>query len=102
MNNALYQSTTIINSSTMTTYPIKKVGKGELLGWEDIMGCRNYTSSVKCVSKTGLLYRIEASVLQRCTFKDQNIREHMHQILNERDAVTLKKINHIQNVFKTI
>lgn len=40
-------------------------GSGQLLGWEDLMAGRKYTSSVRCVTPTGTLIKVDAQDLVR-------------------------------------
>eukprot|EP00356_Strombidium_inclinatum_P004599 CAMPEP_0170489706 /NCGR_PEP_ID=MMETSP0208-20121228/8007_1 /TAXON_ID=197538 /ORGANISM="Strombidium inclinatum, Strain S3" /LENGTH=57 /DNA_ID=CAMNT_0010764741 /DNA_START=2197 /DNA_END=2370 /DNA_ORIENTATION=+ len=35
------------------------VGKGYMLGQEDVINDRNYTTSIRCLSNSSLLYSIE-------------------------------------------
>lgn len=93
MNNTLYSYAAITTSTTSPTFPIKKVGKGELLGWEDILVGRSHTSSVRCASLTGTLFKIDAKTFQKGTAKDQDIKVTLQRLLLERDNRIIKKIN---------
>ena len=39
---------------------LKECGKGQILGWEDLVRGRKHTTSVRCFSKTGSLVKISA------------------------------------------
>lgn len=90
------------NSLLSTTFPIKIAGKGELLGWEDILEGRRRTSSARCVSMTGTIFKIDAKIFMECIFKDDEMKEQMRKMLIERDYVTIKKIRQFNDLQKTM
>ena len=80
MNNNLYAPTETATALIKTTFPIKIVGKGELLGWEDILERRNYTSSIRCTSINGTVFKIDAKKFKEGTFRDKEFKQFMKEI----------------------
>lgn len=93
---------TVISLSTLTTIPIKKVGKGELLGWEDIFEGRSYISSVRCASLAGTLFKIDAKKFKEFTLKDREIKKQMQTISIERDIVTVQTVKYSSDAYKNM
>lgn len=74
MNNTLHAIAAETCASSQTAFPIKKVGRGELLGWEDILKGRNYTSNIRCVSLTASVFKMDAKTFLDGAFKDLDIK----------------------------
>ena len=41
---------------------IRIAGKGEVLGFEDVVKGRNHTFSVRCISQKGIVFRIDKAI----------------------------------------
>ena len=41
-----------------------------MLGYEDVINFRDYTTSVKCISKTGVLYKLKKDIFINMMMKD--------------------------------
>ena len=42
---------------------MKLVGKGEVLGLEDVINQRNYTVNIRCISQSCTLFKIEKQAI---------------------------------------
>lgn len=67
-------------------------GVGHVLGWEDIVEGRAYTTSVKCLTPTGKLMKIDATHFIDEIQKDQNL---MKSIINMSELKSKMSIRHI-------
>lgn len=71
--NNLHKQNMATVTNNLNEIPIKKVSRGELLGWEDMMQQRAYTSSVRCISMKGQLFKIDGNLFQQGILKDLEI-----------------------------
>ena len=76
-----------MNSETITIASQK-----HLLGWEDVIKERFYTTSTRCLSCKGTLLKIEASDFIRNTLRDSSTSNMFVNLSHERDDLTKNKI----------
>lgn len=46
------------------------IGKGQLIGWEDIIADRNTTVNLTCITNSGMLLTIDSSAFLKYVRKD--------------------------------
>ena len=73
---------------------------GQILGLEDILCGRKYTSNVKCITKFGTVLRIKLDDFFKIVNKDDRSTNFLDFVRNERDNVTIGKLRHSQRMFK--
>ena len=71
---------------------ILSAGKGYLLGHEDVINDRNYTTSVKCISLEGSVFEIKAEEFLSNMSKMEKSFNYLLQLADERDKMTKGKI----------
>ena len=67
-------------------------GVGHVLGWEDIVEGRAYTTSVKCLTPTGILIKIGAHEFMEEMKKDKSL---MSTIIDMSEVKNKMSIKHI-------
>lgn len=77
---------------------IKLAGRGQLIGWEDIIKGRNYSTSFKCYSNTGIVLRLSADAFINEVKKDSEYAAKMLNISDLNDKMTLNQISQTQSV----
>lgn len=60
-------------------------GKGHLIGWEDIVRGRKYSTTVRCFSKTGIVLRLSAQDFIQELKQDINAVKLILDVSSQRD-----------------
>ena len=63
-----------------------------MLGFEDVVSFRDYTTSVKCVTETGTLYKLNRDFFNNIMMKDQVAQKSLTSMANKSDEKILKII----------
>jgi hypothetical protein len=66
--------------------------EGQMLGYEDVINFRNYTTSVKCISKTGVLYKLNREVFNNMMMKDDRTWQLLCKMAKQSDDQVMEKI----------
>lgn len=69
-----------------------------MIGWEDIVKGRNYTTTVKCYSKTGRVLKLRAKDFINEVKKDRETVKMILNISGERDSLTIKQIRQAKSI----
>ena len=69
-------------------------GVGHVLGWEDIVEGRTYTTSAKCLTHTGILIKISALEFMKEIIKDKSL---MNTIIDMSAVKNKMSLKHISN-----
>ena len=81
---------------------IKQAGKGEVLGFEDIIEGRNYTVGARCISQTCTLFRIPKQTFLDAVNHDENVAKRVRNFQIERDLGTVNQIKQTKLVNRKI
>ena len=87
---------------TQSILPIKKVARGGLLGFEDTFGGRNYTSSARCVSHKGIIFKIDAEIFKSVCRDKPQIKNGLRRMSKENDIDFIEKIIKARDINETI
>ena len=63
-----------------------------MLGYEDVVNFRDYTTSVKCVTETGSLYKLNRDFFNNMMMKDEMAQKSLVSMANKSDEKILKII----------
>lgn len=70
--------------------------KGHVLGHEDVMNDRNYTTSVKCQSHEGTVFAMRSDEFLANMAKNERAWSCLHAMSDERDKITKGKLKFAQ------
>ena len=63
-----------------------------MLGYEDVVSFRDYTTSVKCVTETGTLYKLNRDFFNNMMMRDEMAQKSLVSMANKSDEKILKII----------
>jgi len=66
--------------------------RGQMLGQDDIINDRNYTTSARCMSGTGTLFIMQSQDFIKFIKRDRRSMRNFGEVSTERDALTQDKL----------
>ena len=71
---------------------IALVCQGNLIGTEDVINQRNYSTTIKCTTTSGSLYTLKTEDFHFWIGKNEKTMKMIKELSNEKDQITKKKI----------
>lgn len=80
MNHNSSSSSQKLKGNFVSNLSVLIASRGQILGFEDILQGRRFTTSVRCITKTGSILRIRKEDFIKIIAKDQKSLKHLEQI----------------------
>ena len=73
-------------------YRLMIAGRGQVIGWEDVMRRRLSTTMMRCISSSGILIQIKSNEFMTNVRRDMTLHQKFIKLTRKKDKQTLGKI----------